>query len=94
MLINALEATPDGGTVTLGCKADHAVLRFWVHNDQLISKQIRKQIFKRSVSNKGHGRGNGTYSIKHLSELLGGEAYFTSTDSDGTVFSLLLRLDN
>jgi nitrogen-specific signal transduction histidine kinase len=94
MLINALEATPDGGTVTLGCKADHADLRFWVHNDQLISNDIRKQIFKRSVSDKGHGRGNGTYSIKHLSELLGGEAYFTSTESDGTVFSLLLRLDN
>ncbi len=94
MLIKALETTPDGGTVKLGCKADPAVLSFWVHSDQLISKEIRKQIFKRSVSDKSHGRGNGTYSIKHLSELLGGEACFSSTESDGTVFSSLLRLEN
>jgi nitrogen-specific signal transduction histidine kinase len=94
MLINALEATPDGGTVTLGCKEEDAALRFWVHNDQLIAREVRNQIFKRTVSNKGYGRGNGTYSIKLLSELLGGEAYFTSTESDGTVFSLLLRMEN
>jgi len=91
MLINALEATPSGGTVTLGCTADNLVLRFWVHNDQLIPNDVRPRIFKKISSTKGSGRGLGTYSIKLLSEALGGDVHFTSTESDGTVFSLQLR---
>lgn len=90
MLINALEATPEGGTVTLGCAAENLVLRFWVHNDQLIPNDVRARIFKKVSSTKGSGRGIGTYSIKLLSEALGGEVHFSSTKSDGTVFSLQL----
>jgi signal transduction histidine kinase len=92
MLINVLEATSDGGTVTLGCHIEQDGMRFWVHNDALIPCAVRNQVFNRTVSSKGSGRGNGTYSIKLLSELIGGETYFTSTESDGTVFSLLLHL--
>lgn len=93
MLINALEASEEDDTVTLGCQAGDATIRFWVHNAQLIPSAIRGQIFQRTVSSKGSGRGNGTYSIKHLSELIDGDVYFTSTENDGTVFNLLLRID-
>ncbi len=91
MTINALEATPTGGTVTLGCSADTTTMRLWVHNDGLIAQDVRTQIFRKVSSTKGSGRGIGTYSIKLLSEALGGEVYFTSTESDGTVFSLSLK---
>ena len=91
MTINALEATPAGGTVTLGCSADTTTMRLWVHNDGLIAHDVRAQIFRKTSSTKGSGRGIGTYSIKLLSEALGGEVYFTSTESEGTVFSLLLK---
>ena len=91
MIINALEATPAGGTVTIGCSADTTTMRLWVHNDGLIAHDVRTQIFQKISSTKGSGRGIGTYSIKLLSETLGGEAYFTSTKSDGTVFSLSLK---
>ncbi len=91
MLINALEASPPGGTVTLGCETESSAVRIWVHNDQLIPRDIQNQIFHRTISSKGLGRGSGTYSIKLLSELICGEAYFTSTEKDGTVFSLLLE---
>lgn len=91
MLINAFEATPAGGKVTLGCRSNSSVLRFWVHNDQLIPADIRGKIFQRTITNKGHGRGVGTYSIKLLSEMIGGDVFFTSTESEGTTFSLLLR---
>jgi len=92
MMINALEATPANGTVTLGCTTDTDVLRFWVHNDQLIPHDVRTQIFRKISSTKGSGRGIGTYSIKLLSEALGGDVRFTSTKSDGTVFSLQFRI--
>jgi len=91
MIINALEATPARGTVTLGCSADATTLRLWVHNDGLIAHDVRTQIFQKISSTKGSGRGVGTYSIKLLSEALGGEVYFKSTKTSGTVFSLLLK---
>lgn len=94
MIINALEATLAGGTVTLGCTADNLVLRFWVHNEQLIPNDVRTRIFKKISSTKGSGRGFGTYSIKLLSEALGAEVHFTSTKSNGTVFSLQLRIQD
>ena len=90
MLINALEATPTGGTVTLGCAADDENLCFHVHNEQVIPRLLQYQIFKQAASTKGHGRGNGTYSIKLLSELLDGAVSFTSREKDGTTFSLQL----
>jgi hypothetical protein len=91
MLINAFEATPAGGQVTLGCRIDASILRFWVHNHQVIPEGIREKLFQKAISSKGQGRGIGTYSIKLLSEMIGGDVYFTSTESEGTVFSLLLR---
>ena len=92
MIINALEANPAGGNVTLGCTAETDALRFWVHNEQLIPDHIRTQIFQKISSTKGSGRGIGTYSIKLLGEALGGEVHFTSSKNNGTIFSLLLRI--
>lgn len=94
MLINALEATPTGGTVTLGCKAGDESLCIQVHNEQPIPRLKRNQIFQQNSSSKGHGRGQGTYSIKMLSEILGGDVSFTSSEQEGTTFSLRLEHKN
>lgn len=90
MVINALEATEPGGTVVLGCRRDGDGVRLWVNNDKKIPLEIQGKIFRRDASTKGHSRGIGTYSIKVLSSILGGEARFTSTESEGTTFSLWL----
>jgi signal transduction histidine kinase len=85
---NALEATPPGGTVTVGCHAaiENAV-EFFVHNAACIPNEIQLQIFKRSFSTKGTGRGLGTYSVKLLTErFLDGKADFSSTPGAGTIF--------
>jgi len=84
---NAIEATAPGDMVTMGCRedADHVV--FWVHNPTYMPESIRLQIFNRSFSTKGPGRGLGTYSIKYLTEkYLGGHVTFTSTEAEGTTF--------
>ena len=91
MLINACEATPAGGKISFGAYKDSSILAIWVHNDQVIPTEVRENIFQRAVSTKGQGRGVGTYSIKLLSELIKGEVYFTSAESEGTTFSLLLK---
>ncbi len=90
MVVNALEATAAGGTVALGCSSDGDGVRLWVHNDKQIPLAIQGQIFRRDVSTKGHSRGVGTYSIRLLSSILGGEVGFTSTEAEGTTFFLRL----
>jgi signal transduction histidine kinase len=91
MVKNALEATSPGGTVRLTCAAREASVVFAVHNPAHMPRNVQLQIFKRSFSTKGVGRGIGTYSIKLFGEkYLGGSVWFSSTDQEGTTFFLML----
>ena len=80
MLKNALEASQPGETVTLGCRSGSGQVELWVHNPGEIPEEVRLQIFQRSFSTKGAGRGLGTYSIKLLGEryLRGKVSFITS----------------
>lgn len=89
MIMNALEASAPGQTVTVGCRAvgDDEV-EFTVHNPKYMSREVQLQVFKRSFSTKGAGRGLGTYSMKLLSErYLQGRVSFTTSREAGTTFS-------
>ncbi len=91
LLKNALEASGPGDTVTLGCRHEGTETRFWVHNPAVMSDEARHQVFQRSFSTKGPGRGLGTYSIKLLGEkYLQGEVGFTSKEGEGTTFTLII----
>lgn len=92
MVKNALEASAEGETVTIGFppEADGRV-RFDVHNRALIPAPVAAQVFQRSFSTKGSGRGLGTWSMKLLAEdYLGGAVSFRSEAGAGTTFSLVL----
>ena len=87
MVKNALEAIESGESVSLACTSLDGRIRFSVHNPGVIPRDIRMQIFQRSFTTKGKGRGLGTYSIKLLSEhYLNGSVGFTSTPEEGTLF--------
>ncbi|MGC4119428.1 MAG: HAMP domain-containing sensor histidine kinase [Myxococcales bacterium] len=96
MVTNALEATPEGGTVRAWTTAAESATRwacaFHVHNPSAMPDTVARHVFQRSFSTKAkRGRGIGTYSMKLLGErYLGGEVGFSSTDADGTTFSLRL----
>jgi len=91
MLKNALEATNEGGIVTIGCNKKKSIVRFWVHNGGFIPREDQLQIFQRSFSTKGLNRGLGTYSMKLLGEqYLKGKVGFTSNEKEGTMFFLEL----
>lgn len=90
---NALEASVEGETVTLDCGKDSTSYHFSCHNDSVMPENIRLQIFQRSFSTKGAGRGIGTYSVKLLTEkYLGGNVSLSSEPGKGTVFSLKFPL--
>ncbi len=91
MLKNALEASPSGSTVCLGFDGEPEACTFWCRNEGVIPREVALQIFQRSFSTKGHGRGIGTYSIKLLGErYLGGVVSFTTSPGEGTRFQLRL----
>lgn len=93
MLKNALEASKPGETVTIGCEPEDDSVTFWAHNKAFMPRDIQLQIFNRSFTTKGKGRGIGTYSIKLLAErYLSGKVSFTSTESDGTKFFVTLPI--
>jgi signal transduction histidine kinase len=86
MIKNALEASRTGETVTVGCRRADGRIEFSVHNPAVIPRPAQLQIFQRSFSTKGCGRGLGTYSMRLLSGYLQGEVSFTSGEGEGTIF--------
>ena len=96
MVKNALEATSKGDTITVGSKVNNNKIHFWVHNSTFIPRDVQLQIFYRSFSTKGKGRGIGTYGMKLLSDYLDGDVTFTTSEEKGTIFtaSYPLKLKN
>lgn len=91
---NALEACETGQTVTLGCEKEDGRVEFWVHNPGAMPREVQLQVFNRSFSTKGPGRGLGTYSVKLLTErYLKGAAGFSSDESSGTRFRVSLPIE-
>lgn len=87
MVKNGVEGSGEGDTVTLGCRMDGDQVQFWVHNRTYMPQNVRLQVFSRSFTTKGAGRGLGTYTMKLLTErYLGGRLEFSSTEEEGTTF--------
>ncbi|MBZ0275423.1 MAG: GHKL domain-containing protein [Anaerolineae bacterium] len=94
MVKNALEACLVGQTVTLSSKLNANSIEFTVHNPAVIPDDVQLQIFQRSFSTKGPGRGLGTYSMKLLTEhYLHGQISFTSAPENGTRFTVRYPLE-
>jgi signal transduction histidine kinase len=88
MVKNAIEASVPGESVLLSCGPEAGEACFQVHNATYMPENIRMQVFNRSFSTKGIGRGLGTYSMKFLTEhYLGGHIGFTSSELEGTCFT-------
>lgn len=88
MLKNAVEASTVGDVVTIGCHDLGREVAFEVHNPTVMPNEVQLQVFQRSFSTKGTGRGLGTYSMKLLGEYyLDGRIGFRSEPSEGTTFT-------
>ena len=90
---NALEASPPGEIVTLSCARQRDRVEFQVHNAGFMPRKVQLQVFQRSFSTKGAGRGLGTYSVRLLSEhYLQGRVSFTTSHTEGTTFRVAYPL--
>lgn len=87
MMKNALESSRAGERVEAGCRQAEGEIEFWVRNPGFMPREVQLQIFQRSFSTKGAGRGLGTYSMRLLTtRYLGGTVSFSSEPGTGTEF--------
>jgi signal transduction histidine kinase len=90
LLTNALEASAPGDTVEVGAEERPDWFAFWCCNRLAIPRAVQLQLFQRSFSTKGPGRGIGTYIVRLLTErYLGGHVTLSSNPETGTRFELL-----
>lgn len=97
MLKNALEESEKGDAVLMGCNKawdrEKLYIEFWVKNKKYMPVEIQNQVFNKTFTTKGAGRGLGTYSMKLLGErYLKGIVGFTSDRETGTNFYIRLPL--
>ncbi len=89
LLKNAVEASNLGSQIIISSSKTDGINEIKVHNEQVMPEEVRLQVFKRSFSTKGKGRGLGTYSIKLLTEkFLKGKVSFISEEGYGTEFTI------
>ena len=91
---NAMEASGSGMAVTASCRRVGDRVEFSVHNQDYMPREVQLQVFKRSFSTKGPGRGLGLYSVKLITErYLGGRVGYASSPETGTKFYVALPFD-
>lgn len=88
MLLNALEASTEDGTVRLVSFVDGNHITWEVWNDSYIPPEIQAQIFQKHFSTKASmGSGMGTHSMKLFGEkYLNGTVWFKTSQDEGTFF--------
>ena len=91
LIKNAFEASREGEAVTIGARHAQGESLFWCHNASAMPRDVQHQVFQRSFSTKGPGRGLGTYSVRLLAErYLHGKVSFESREETGTIFKIFL----
>jgi len=93
LLINAREAMPEGGTLTLTTRAGHGneVEIEVVDTGSGIAPEHLSRIFEPFFTTKAYGTGLGLTNVKRLVEDNGGTLAVTSNQGKGTTFTLRFR---
>ncbi len=100
LLSNAIKYTPDGGSVKLELTMTPKEISWTVQDTGYgIPASDQKNIFLKffraeNITNKDvSGTGLGLYLIKNITERLGGELWFESTENIGSTFHFSLPKD-
>jgi signal transduction histidine kinase len=94
---NAIEASPKGGVVKVGCEAGEKALIIRVADQgHGIPGSIRHRVFEEFFTTKGHlpmtGLGLGLATSKRLVEAMQGSLSFESREGERTVFEIRVPL--
>lgn len=94
LVLNAIQAMPDGGTLTITAKILEKHLVLSVKDTGVgISEENMKKIFTPFFTTKSKGQGLGLAVCKRLTELLGGSITVESQVGQGTTFTIKFPLN-
>lgn len=95
LIINALEAMPDGGSLRVITKRDngHAVVAVADTGKGMTEEFIRERLFHPFATTKKKGIGLGLYSCRDIIEQHGGRIDVASKVDVGTEFKIVLPLE-
>ncbi len=89
--LNAVQAMPNGGTLTLKSSAKNGNVIISVQDTGLgIPEEVQKNLFKPLFTTKPKGQGFGLAVAKKLTESLNGTITFETTKDVGTTFTIIL----
>lgn len=90
---NAVEASPEGATVTLRAEAgEPGTVRLHVHNQGAVPQAIRGSFFQKYATlGKASGTGLGTYSARLMARVQDGEVAMQTSEAEGTTLTVTLR---
>jgi PAS domain S-box-containing protein len=95
LLLNAIEAMPVGGTLTVSCSAvDDQVEVSMTDTGSGIALSDQKMIFSPYFTTKAKGTGLGLAGARRAIEAQGGEIRFESSEGTGTTFYVKLPIAN
>ncbi len=91
LILNAMDATPEGGTIELRTALVGGWLRIDVQDTGTgISPGNRDRIFRPYFTTKDTGTGLGLFVCRNIIEELGGQIELTATSQTGTTFTVSL----
>jgi two-component system cell cycle sensor histidine kinase/response regulator CckA len=95
LIINSIEAMPDGGTLSVGCEQKPGrVVAFVEDTGQGIPEDQKRHIFSPYFTTKEGGTGLGLAGAERLVHAQRGEITFESREGMGTRFCLEFPADN
>jgi signal transduction histidine kinase len=94
LIKNALDAMPNGGTITFDSKeADGNLEIFVTDTGKGIPENVLTKLFSPLVTTKAQGMGFGLAICKRITEAHGGTITFKSVEGRGTTFILTLPIE-
>ncbi len=91
LMLNARDAMPSGGRLTIGVEADPEVVRVTLGDTGVgMTTEQRRRAFESFYTTKPGGSGLGLAVVRSMLDLYGGDVSFTSEEKHGTVFTLRL----
>ncbi len=91
---NALEASPEGATVTITLATGSAgeTVTLAIHNQGAVPEAVRGQFFEKyATAGKASGTGLGTYSARLMARVQDGDIAMQTSDAQGTTLTVRLR---
>ena len=86
---NAVEASPENGTITITFSQDNGMGAMAIHNAGAIPEEIRERFFEKYATHgKERGTGLGAYSARLIATTMGGAVRHETSEETGTTITV------